>query len=190
MFVLVTVMSVNLSNAQINPSKKIDTKPKFKIKDKIKPTPLTINKPLDFAAIKRNIENGRCYSLMATATYLEYSQSSRSILLKQGYSISSLLLKSERNYLRSNGLILLSENRFSRVAGNNFEVILFPVGSQFNPNNIKVTWHFNQGGLKTFLLEDVQIIKSNTGITITGHKTIEGKQIAFSIAIGEDVCLI
>lgn len=165
------------------------------IKEKVKPklpegTIAQLNAPLDFATIKQQIDNGKaCYTLSATVAYLEPAGSKKKPP-KQAYSTSTGYLKSESNYLRMNALLLLSEKSFSRVAGNNFEIILFPLDNRFDPNNIKVTWRFSDIGLKTFLLENVQITYSKSGITITGHKTVDGKQLAFSFAISEITCLI
>lgn len=165
------------------------------IKEKTKPklpegTIAQLNAPLDFATVKQQIDNGKaCYNLSAAVAYLEPAGNDKTPP-KQAYSTSTSYLKSESNYLRMNALLLLSEKSFSRGAGNTFEVILMPSGNKINPNNIKVTWRFERGGLKTFLLENVQITYSKTGITITGHKTVDGKQLAFSFAIAEVSCLI
>ena len=165
------------------------------IKEKVKPklpdgTVAQLNAPLDFATIKQQIDNGKaCYTLSAAVAYLEPAGNGKTPP-KQAYSTSTNYLKSESNYLRMNALLLLSEKSFSRASGNTFEVILMPSANKINPNNIKVTWRFERDGVKTFLLENVQITYSKIGITITGHKTVDGKQLAFSFAIAEITCLI
>lgn len=145
---------------------------------------------LDLAIIKQNIDNGKaCYTLSTAVAYLDAATDSKTPP-KQAYSTSTNYLRSESNYVIMNSLMLLSEKSFSRVAGNSFEVILRPNGAKINPNDIKVTWRFGDIGIKTFSLDNVEIVYSKTGITLTGHKTVEGKQLAFSMAISEISCLI
>lgn len=184
----IALIALHSSNAQVKLSNKIK-------KDALQPklpqgTVAQLKAPLDFATIKQQIDNGKaCYTLSAVVAYLEPSGNEKKPP-KQAYSTSTGFLKSESNYLRMNALLLLSKKSFSRAAGNTFEVILMPSGNKINLNNIKVTWRFERDGLRTFLLENVQITYSKTGITFTGHKTVDGKQLVFSFAIAEITCLI
>lgn len=190
---IVFLFTVQFVTAQVTINKPIEIKDKgIKTKTKLLDAVRDrINATLDLAIIKQNIENFKaCYQMQGAVSYTQKNNDNPLSPPKQGYTTTANYLKSESNYLRMNSLLLLSEKSFSRAAGNNFEIILSPRGAQINPDNVKVTWRFSDIGVKTFLLENVQIVYSQNGITLTGHKTIEGKQLAFSFAISEVTCLI
>ena len=110
-------------------------RPTVKIPDNRRVNPSLLDKNLNLTTIKNNIKaNKSCYLMyLSTTTILPPKNGAR---LKEvvGYFGGGKYIKVERDYLRINDLLLRSDNRFSRSAGNNYEVLIYPERS--NPSKI------------------------------------------------------
>jgi hypothetical protein len=182
-------------NAQVKPLNNLS---KYKVNKKITDNNITLplNQPLNLVTIKNNINNNSsCYLMSLSTTVIIPPKNGQYLKDMVGYFVSGRYIKVERNYLRVNELLLRSDKNFSKVQGNNFEVLIYPDSGnpkEINKRMVKLSWKLPETGniVQTFQLRDVNIVYKTYGILITGNYEINGVLFGVSIGITPTTCLI
>ncbi len=184
--IVLVLLSITIANAQIRRDIKLPKKNPI--------TKLDLSNDLDLNKIKKHIKDGKfCYTVNVSSTAIfppKYPQAVKAIDAR--YS-STRYLKVERNYLRTNGLLLRSDNGFNRNRGNNFEVLIYPDrrnSKLVDKNQVKITWRIPESQLRTFNLKNVSVLYKPHGILITGDYEVDGIVFGVSIAVIPTTCLI
>ncbi len=97
---------------------------------------------------------------------------------------STRYVRVEREYLRTNGLLVRSDSDFNRNFGNNFEVLIYPQrrdSKKVDENQVKLTWSIPESRLRTFHLQNVSDNYKPQGILITRDYEVDG--IVFGVSI-------
>lgn len=149
---------------------------------------------LDLEQIKAHIKSGKyCYELNVSSTAIIPPKHPARLKAIDAYYNTTRNVRIERNYLRTNGLLLRSDKAFNRNRGNNYEVLIYPDRSdkrKIDKNQVKITWNTPEKGLKTFHLKNVSIQYKSYGILIIGDYEIDGIIFGVSIGLIPTTCLI
>jgi len=184
--IVLIALAFNTGNAQIkkNTKLKIPTNNRF---------PITSSN-LDLEQIKAHISSGKyCYELNVSSTAIIPPKHPQRLKAIDAYFNTTRNVRVERNYLRTNGLLLRSDKAFNRNRGNNYEVLIYPNRSdkkKIDKNQVKITWNTPEKGLKTFHLKNVSIQYKPYGILIIGDYEIDGIVFGVSIGLIPTTCLI
>ncbi len=191
---IIALLAITSATAQIK-TKVIKRNNKIKIR-RNQPT-INLKQYLDLETIKKNItSNKACYAITLTSTAIIPPKYPKMVQAVEAYYIGNGYVKVERDYLRSNGLLLRSDAAFERYKGNNYEVLIYPNRNnkkEIDQKRIKITWHVNVNGtrsVQTFLLRHVSVQYKPYGILIIGDYNVGGIITGVSIAITETTCLI
>ncbi len=184
--VVIILITLTVGNGQIKKN------PKVKIPAK---NTITIGSSnLDMEKIKTHISSGTyCYELNVSSTAIIPPKHPQKLKAIDAYFTTTRNVKVERNYLRTNGLLLRSDKAFSRTRGNNYEVLIYPDRSdkrKIDKNQVKITWNTPEKGLNTFHLKNVAIQYKPYGILIIGDYEIDGIVFGVSIGLIPTTCLI
>lgn len=152
---------------------------------------------LDMNQIKNHINTSTfCYKVNLTSTAIippNTSSSGQILTAIDTYYTHTGYLKTEKNYLRVNGLLLRSDKGFSRHSGNSYEVLLYPDSSdskKIDKNMVKITWRTPEKGLKTFHLKHVDVQYKSYGILIIGNYEIDSIVFGVSLSLIPTTCLL
>jgi len=192
---IIAVLTITVANAQIKNSNKINLHKTINLpKDKVYYNP---KQYLDLETIKSGIKSGKkCYNINLTSTAIIPPKYPKMVQAVDAYYMGNRYVKVERDYLRSNGLLLRSDAGFKRYKGNNYEVLIYPNRynkKEIDQKRIKITWHVIVNGtrsIQTFLLRHVSVQYKPYGILIIGDYNVNGIIVGVSIAITETTCLI
>jgi len=193
---IITILLITITLTSVNAQIKVKNNA---IKNKIN---LGYNKthlsfgPLNLLTIKNNIKNRKsCYVMHLSTTAIIPPKNGQYLKDMVGYFGGSKYVKFERNHLRINDLLLRSDKNFSKLYGNNFEILIYSDirnPKEINKNMVKLSWKLPETGniVQTFNLRDVTIIYKPYGILITGNYNINGVLFGVSISITPSTCLI
>ncbi len=155
---------------------------------------LSLNGNLNMEIIKNHINSGKyCYNLYLSTTVIIPPKNGKHLKEIIGYFGGGKYVKTERNYLRVNDVLLRSDKRYNRSQGDNYEVLIYPERSNpknIDKNQVKLTWRSPERGLKTFHLKHVSIQYKPYGIIITGDYELDGMIFGVSISLAPGTCLI
>lgn len=191
--ILLIVLAFTSANAQI---KKIN-RSKINKTVNIKQNKINYNfknQYLDLETIKSNIKSGKkCYALNVSSTAIVPPKYPKSVKAIDAYYSASQYIRVERDYLRSNGLLLRSDAGFAKYRGNNYEVIIYPLSrnkKEIDQRRVKITWNIPGSGVQTFTLRHVSIQYKTYGILIIGDYNVNGIIFGVSISLTPTGCLI
>lgn len=191
--ILLIVLAFTSANAQI---KKIN-RSKINKTVNIKQNKINYNfknQYLDLETIKSNIKSGKkCYALNVSSTAIVPPKYPKSVKAIDAYYSTSQYIRVERDYLRSNGLLLRSDAGFAKYRGNNYEVIIYPLSrnkKEIDQRRVKITWNIPGSGVQTFTLRHVSIQYKTYGILIIGDYNVNGIIFGVSISLTPTGCLI
>lgn len=149
---------------------------------------------LNLETIKKHINSGKlCYTLNVSMTAIVPPKNPTPVKAIDGYYNSTKYVKVERNYLRTNGLLLRSDKEFNRNFGNSFEVLIYPQrrdSKKVDENQVKLTWRIPESQLRTFNLKNVAVQYKPHGILIIGDYEVDGIIFGVSIALIPNGCII
>ena len=184
---LTMVLISAISFAQIkNTSKKIPTGGGI--------NPQLLDGNLNLETVKKHINSGKlCYTINASMTAIFPPKNPSPVKAVDAHYNATKYVKVERNYLRTNGLLLRSDKNFNRNFGNNFEVLIYPQRSdskKVDENQVKLTWRIPESQLRTFNLKNVSVKYKPHGILIIGDYEVDGIIFGVSIALIPNSCII
>ncbi|WP_027077649.1 hypothetical protein [Maribacter antarcticus] len=149
---------------------------------------------LNLETIKKHITSGKlCYTINLSLTAIMPPKKATPVKAIDTHYASTKYVKVEREYLRSNGLLLRSDKRFNRNFGNNFEVLIYPQRNdkkKVDKNQVKLTWKIPESQLRTFNLKNVSVQYKPHGILITGDYEVDGIVFGVSIALIPNSCIL
>lgn len=167
---------------------------KLKVPSKTEINPALLDGNLNLETIKKHIATGKlCYTVNLGLTAIFPPKNPKPVKALDAHYSSTKYVKVERNYLRTNGLLLRSDKNFNRNHGNNFEVLIYPQrndSKKIDKNQVKLTWRIPESQLRTFHLENVSVRYKPHGILITGDYDVDGIVFGVSIALVPNGCII
>ena len=167
---------------------------KLKIPSKTEIDPSLLSGNLNLETIKKHITTGKlCYTVNLGLTAIFPPKNPTPVKALDAYYSSTRYVKVERNYLRTNGLLLRGDKNFNRNFGNNFEVLIYPQrndSKKVDKNQVKLTWRIPESQLRTFNLKNVSVRYKPHGILITGDYEVDGIVFGVSIALIPNSCII
>lgn len=182
-----SVFSLSTMNAQIPTTNK-------KIPSGIIINPNKLDPNLNLETIKNHIASGKyCYTINLSLTAIIPPKNPTPLQAIDAYYSSTRYIKVERNYLRTNGLLVRSDKNFNRNFGNNFEVLIYPQrndAKKVDENSVKLTWNIPESQLRTFNLKNVSVQYKSYGILIIGDYEVDGIVFGVSIGLIPTACLI
>lgn len=182
-----SVLSLSTMNAQIPTNNK-------KLPSGITIDPNKLDANLNLETIKNHIASGKyCYTINLSATAIIPPKNPTPLKAIDAYYSSTKYVRVERNYLRTNGLLVRSDKNFNRNFGNNFEVLIYPQrndSKKVDKNSVKLTWNIPESQLRTFNLKNVSVQYKPYGILIIGDYEVDGIVFGVSIGLIPTTCLI
>ena len=167
---------------------------KLKIPSKTKIDPSLLSGNLNLETIKKHITTGKlCYTVNLGLTAIFPPKNPTPVKALDAYYSSTRYVKVERNYLRTNGLLLRGDKNFNRISGNTFEVLIYPDrrdSKKVDKNQVILTWRIPESQLRTFSLKNVSVRYKPHGILITGDYEVDGIVFGVSIALIPNSCII
>ena len=155
---------------------------------------LKLTTDLNLETIKGHIRNKTfCYTLHLSSTAIVPPKHPQPLKALDAYYSSTNYVIVERDYLRSNGLLLRSDTGFNRNAGNTYEVLIYPERADkrnVDVNRVKLTWRSPERGLNTFHLKNVSVSYKSYGILIIGDYEIDGLVFGVTLALTPGSCII
>ncbi len=184
---VLSLLGTTFSSAQIKNDK-------LKNPSQVQIDPALLDGNLNLETIKKHIKSGKlCYTINTSMTAIFPPKNPKPVKAVDAHYKSTRYVRVEREYLRTNGLLVRSDSDFNRNFGNNFEVLIYPQrrdSKKVDENQVKLTWSIPESRLRTFHLQNVSVRYKSHGISITGDYEVDGIVFGVSIALIPNSCVI